>query len=76
MGRQVDRRNKLDDEPFSFRKSKDGKIMLFYKGRNIKTIAGKEASAFLKKAEALTAAKDLQLLLAKATGNFKMGNER
>lgn len=71
----IDKRGKLEEEPFSFRDTKDGRVMLYWQGRHTKTLAGKQAERFLRDIEGLTL-RDRQLLMAKATGNFKHGNER
>jgi hypothetical protein len=71
----IDKRGRLDEQPFSHRATKDGRVMLYWRGRHIKTISGNEAARFLRDLEGL-APHELQLLLAKETGNFKHGNER
>ena len=71
----VDRRGKLAEQPFSYRVTKDGKVMMSWGGRVVKTVAG---AAGERLAAQLAAASDdeQQLLLAKATGHFKHGTER
>jgi hypothetical protein len=69
----------LDDESgmevFSFRAHKDGTVRIAYRGKVVTTLAGKEASRFL--ARVAGAQPDqVQMAMAKATGNFKRGNER
>jgi len=71
----IDRRQKLGDEPFSYRASKDGKIVISWTGRRVTTLAGEEAARFLSRVATATPA-EAQLVMAKATGNFKRGNER
>ena len=65
----------LNDQLFSYLKSKDGQIRIFHKGRLANSIRGKEAVKFLSKTEILDD-QALQLLMAKATGQFKFGNEK
>ncbi|MEK5479796.1 hypothetical protein NYE70_23140 [Paenibacillus sp. FSL R5-0407] len=72
----IDKRNKLEEHPFLYRTSKNGAVFLEYFGKVVKTLKGKEAERFLEKVNAAKDEKELQLLLAKATGNFKRGNER
>lgn len=72
---EIDKRNRLDEEFFDYQATKDGKVLLYWYGKHIKTLSGKEAQKFLTKIEGLEG-KDLQLVLAKVTGNFKHGNER
>lgn len=59
---------------FSYQSTKD-KVRIFWDNRNIMTLSGQKAADFLAKAEDLDEA-ELQLLLAKLTGQFKHGNER
>jgi ferredoxin len=53
----------------------DDRVLISWRGRQVVVLAGTKAKWFLERAEGATAAK-LQLLLARATGNFKRGNER
>ena len=65
----------LKEKPFSYRERKDGTVALYWKRIPATTLGGKLAENFL--AAAAAAGEDeLQLLMAKATGNFKRGNER
>ena len=48
---------------------------MYYNNRHVVTLAGKAAQKFLQRAEGLSG-EPLQLLMAKATRNFKRGNER
>ena len=59
---------------FSYQSAK-GKVRIFWDNRTIMTLSGQKAADFLAKAEGLDEA-ELQLLLAKLTGQFKHGNER
>lgn len=70
----IDKRNRLDEEVFSFREAKEGRVMLYWHDKHVKTLAGAEAQKLLKKIEGLEG-KDAQLVMAKVTGNFKHGNE-
>ena len=70
---KIDKRNKLDEEVFSFRQTKDGRVMLYWHDKHVKTLAPTEAQKFLKKISGLDG-KDAQLVMAKITGNFKHGN--
>lgn len=60
---------------FSFRAHKDGTVRVAYRGKVVTTLRGKDAARFLARAEGADA-EGAQLLMAKATGNFKHGNER
>lgn len=71
----IDKRNRFDEDIFSYYASKDGKIFISWQGKQVTILRGKEAQKFLTKvadADRRTA----QLVMAKATGNFKHGNER
>ena len=67
----------LDDEPFEYRATKDGRVRIAFRGRLVTTLAGPAAERFLARAQATGAeAEALQQLMARATGHFKHGNER
>jgi hypothetical protein len=72
---KVDKHGELEQEPFSYRATKDGLVFLEFYGATVKTIARENAKKFLKKVVALEGLA-LQLVLAKLTGNFKRGNEK
>jgi len=68
-------RGGLEDAPFSFRQGKDGRVIISWRGRQALVLKGRKAAAFLTRIAGL----DLigqQLAMAKATGNFKRGNEK
>lgn len=71
----VDRRERLKERPFSFQKTKDGKVFIAWHGKPVVTLQGKAAEKFL--ADTSSADADqVQLLMARITGNFKRGNEK
>ena len=57
---------------FHFQATKDGRVLISADGRVVKTLRGKEALKFLDQVER----GDPQLVMAKATGQFKFGNEK
>jgi hypothetical protein len=64
----------LDDDPFDYRVTKDGRILVSRGGRPVVTVAGSAAERLL---GMLGRDDDLdQQLLARATGNYRRGNER
>lgn len=67
--------SEADEGQFSHRVTKDGRVRVFFHGRHVVTVAGSQASLLASRLEGADAAAE-QLLLAKATGNFKHGNER
>ena len=69
------KRDALASEPFSYSATKNGVLHLYAQGKIVKSLKGKEATRLLHKLETADAAQ-VQLLLAKATGQFKFGNER
>jgi hypothetical protein len=71
----VDKRNKLAERPFSYRATQDGRVLLYAHGSHVKTLAAKQAERFLREIQGLEP-RDQQLLLSKATGHYKHGNER
>jgi len=60
---------------FSWRSTKDGRVLIDWRGRTVTTLAGKRAGRFLTDVESADE-EGTQLLLARVTGNFKRGNDR
>ena len=69
------RKDLLDDEPFSYRQTKNGLVQISCRGRVVTTLSGRDASRFVGKVESGDR-QSAQLVMAKATGHFKHGNER
>jgi hypothetical protein len=59
---------------FSYSLVKDGTVRISHRHKHVVTLSGARAEAFRAALEEPDA--DEQLLMAKATGNFKRGNER
>ncbi|MGD6816955.1 hypothetical protein [Metabacillus sp. 84] len=74
--REIDKRNRLDKKPFSFQIAKNQSVFLLYKGKQVKIVKDGEAEKFLARINLAKDEHEIQLILAKATGNFKRGNER
>lgn len=72
---EPEERGEASEVVFSYRASRDGSVFIAWRGRTVTTLGGAAAQRFLAQAETLDEA-GLQLLMAKATGNFKRGNER
>ncbi|MDL2206050.1 hypothetical protein LJC33_03930 [Eubacteriales bacterium OttesenSCG-928-N13] len=71
----IDKRGVLEGEIFSYRAGKDDTLFIHWQGRLVTALRGEKGCALhiaLREADPLQA----QLLMAKATGNFKRGNER
>jgi hypothetical protein len=72
---EVDKRNKLDEEPFSYNVSKDNKVFIYWFGKQVTILKEKESDRFLSRVQNADQ-KEIQLIMAKVTGNFKHGNEK
>ena len=68
-------RERLSDNPFRFVATKSGRVMIYADDRLARTLKGGEAAGFLAKAEG-SSSSELQMLMARTTGQFKFGNER
>lgn len=62
-------------EPFTYRRTKDGRILISRGSRIVVTVAGSRAAS-LAAALATADEEEAQQLLARATGNYRRGNER
>lgn len=65
----------LEDDPFDWRVTKAGQVLVSRGGRVVTTVRGGAAAKLhgrLQRADA----DEVQQLLARATGNYKHGNER
>ena len=71
----VDKRNRLDEEIFSYKINKDNKVFLYWNGKQIMILKGSESEKFIRRINTADP-KEAQLIMAKVTGNFKHGNER
>jgi hypothetical protein len=65
----------LEDDPFDWRVTKDGQVLVSRGGRLVTTVRG-TAAARLHGRLQRASDDDAQQLLARATGNYKRGNER
>lgn len=72
----IDKRNRLDEEVFTYRVTKNNTVFIDWCGKPVTTLKGKEAERILSKLNSAPNEKEVQLILAKVTGNFKRGNER
>jgi hypothetical protein len=70
--RNVDRRGKLASEPFDVQVTRN-KVLVRFRGRLVRTLTGPDVDAVR---AVLDDPEQLQLLIARKTGNFKRGNER
>jgi hypothetical protein len=65
----------LEDNPFDWRVTKDGQVLVSRAGRLVMTVRGAAASRLVDKLSGADE-DEAQQLLARATGNYKRGNER
>ncbi len=72
----IDGRGKLEEDPFGYRATKSGKVLISRGDSQISVVAGKTAEKLLARLAATKSMEERQLLLAKATGNYRHGNER
>lgn len=72
--RKTDQRGKLDEQPFAYRVTKDGRVLISWHDQQVTTLAGKDAERFLTRLEGADT-KQAQLIMAKVSGHFKHGNE-
>lgn len=71
----TDSRGRLDAEPFTYQLTKDGAVRIAHEGRVVTVLTGKPAARLMTIVSSAEP-REVQLALAKATGNFKRGNER
>lgn len=74
---EIDKRNRLSEEPFDYQITKKGTVVIYYEGKQIKIVKEREAERLIARIkEVEDNLTEVQLLLAKITGNFKRGNEK
>lgn len=71
----IDKHDRLKEEIFSYRVSKDNKVFLYWYDKQIMILKGKDSEKFLGRISAADTL-EAQLIMAKITGNFKRGNEK
>jgi hypothetical protein len=64
----------LEDDPFDYRITKDGRVLISRGGRQVSVVAGAAADKLIGKLGG--SADEDQQLLARVTGNYRRGNER
>ncbi len=70
--RKIDRRGKLAAEPFDVEVARD-EVLVRFQGRLVRTLTGADVDAVR---AVLDDPEQLQLVVARKTGNFKRVNER
>lgn len=66
---------RLSDQPFTYTVRKDGSVDISHQSRSVMVVTGVDAARLARKL-AGASAEEVQMALAKITGNFKRGNER
>jgi hypothetical protein len=64
----------LDDDPFTWQVTKDGRVFVFRDGRQVAIVAGTRADRLRLRLE--RSPNEAQHALARATGNYRRGNEK
>ena len=75
MSDTIDKRGKLDEDTFDYRVAKDGKVFITWHGKTVTTLSAKKAGRFISDM-ANAQGSQARLLMTKATGHFKHGNEK
>lgn len=60
---------------FRYTTTKNDKVFIYWNHKQVTTLKGKKAEKFLRKIDG-RGLEEQQLIMAKATGNFKRGNEK
>lgn len=47
----IDKRDKLSEEVFTYRQTKDNKTIIYWMGKQVTILAGKESDSFYKKCQ-------------------------
>jgi len=66
----MDKRGKLQSDPFTYRLTKDGKLIVYRGNKQIKIISGRKADDFAMMVRSSDEI-EIQLALAKLTGHYK-----
>ncbi|HEU5141223.1 MAG TPA: hypothetical protein VFT51_14705 [Bacillales bacterium] len=72
---EVDKDNKFTDEVFTYKVTKDQKVFIYWYGKQVTILKGKASLRFLNKIQSADF-QEAQYIMARATGNFKRGNEK
>lgn len=69
-----DKPSALDEEVFTYAATKDGRVLIYFHGKHVTTLSKIKAQKFLAQVDGADD-RAAQLVMAKATGHFKHGNE-
>jgi hypothetical protein len=76
MAMSSDAGGRLSSDPFGWARMKNGSILISRGGRIVTTVRGSEPERLLRAIAAAENDRAVQQLLARATGNYRRGNER
>ncbi len=71
---ELDKKNRFDEEVFSYSAMKDGTVFLFWYGKQVKILQGMAAQNFLQDIIHVDQG-GAQVIMARVAGNFRHGNE-
>ena len=75
MFMEENKRNKFEATIFTYSEVKEGKIFIYWNGKQVIILKDKKANNFLSRIKNVNQL-EVQLIMAKISGNFKRGNER
>lgn len=71
----TENRGGLENSPYEYRRLKDGRVVISWRGQPAIVLKGRNTATFLARILDLDPSGQ-QLVMAKATGNFKRNNEK
>ena len=75
MNNGIDKRGILEEGIFKYKITKDKKVFIYWKGKQVSILSDTKAESFISDISSAEE-KEAQLIMAKVTGNFKRGNEK
>lgn len=72
----VSKKDRLDEEQFTFKILKNGNVIVSWHGKQIQTLSGNKAAGLTADLGGASSDREVQMILAKITGNFERGNEK
>jgi hypothetical protein len=72
----MSKQDRLDEEQFTYQVLKNGNVLIFWHGKQIQILSGTKAMMLAADLESAASDREVQMILAKITGNFKRGNEK
>lgn len=68
--------DRLAETQFTYKTTKDGKLFVYWHGKHVRTYSGLKAAEIVDEIAEAESDRDVQLALARVTGNFKRGERR